>query len=235
MNILGAALDIMAAVIIIIIAATSIRRGIAASIAEFVGVILSTVAAAFLAAMTSSFIYAQFIRDNIIETISNAVSSGSGAASVSVFNSLPGYVQTSLLSQGINENNILAASNGSDIPTAVEAMVRPVVVSFITEIALTIIFTILFVIVIALTNKLFKSTRTSEHSAPEKLMCCIFGALKAAVILMVIAILIQAIVMLMPQSAINSFNTAVDNSFLYKFIIKFLNIPLFVVNLTAGI
>lgn len=234
MNVLSAVLDIMVAVTIILVTATSIRRGMIVSIIEFVGMILSTVASAFLASMSSSLIYAQFIKNSIVETISRAILDTDKAASVSAFNSLPIYVQSDLLSRGINEKNILSNINGSDIPSAVEAIIRPTVVSLITKIAVTVIFTILFVIVIALTTKFSKKAHMSELSAPEKLMSGVFGFLKSVIILMIVAILIQIIVLLISQESVNAVNSAIDNSFLYK-LINGVNIPLFVINLTMGI
>lgn len=236
MNLLSAVLDIIVVVTVILITSTSIRRGLVFSVIEFVGVIVSAVASAFLASVVSGIIYVQFIQNNIIDGISNILSRCTfvADANVCVFNFLPGYVRSELISQGINENNIFAVSDGSEIPTAIESLIRPIMSSFITKIAMTIIFTVLLVIVIAVTTRLSKKAYLSELAAPEKIVSCIFGLLKSLILLMVMAILIEIIAMLLSQNSTIAFDQAVDKSLLYKFINN-INVPSLIINLMTGV
>lgn len=231
MNLLSAVFDIIVVVTVILITATSMKRGIIASVIEFVGIIISMIASIFLSSILANFIYIQFMQNNIIDSVSKVVSSG--GSSSSVFAALPICAQNELISQGINENNILAISNGSEATYAIESLVRPIMTSFITRISITIIFTVLSVIVITVATKLSKKAHLSELAAPEKLVSCIFGILKSLMFLMVIAILIEIISMLLSQSSIITFNHAIDKSLLYKLLNK-INIPSLIINLMTG-
>lgn len=234
MNTLSLVLDIMVIVVIILVTATSIKRGLITSIIEFVGVIVSAIASSFIASGISIFGYNQFFKARLIETIDHAIAQESTVISQQAFNALPVFAQNELKFNGITEANILNDANNYDtISASVEAQAAPIIIAFITKILMVIIFTFLMVLVITISIKLSKKVELKELNTANKILSCVFGAFKAIFIVMVLTILIGAIVMMTSAEAAISFNQSINNCLFFKFLYN-INIPSFIINLVTG-
>lgn len=234
MNTLSLALDIMLVVVIVLITATSIKRGLIISIIEFVGVIVSAIVSSFLASAISIFNYNQFFKTSLINTIEHSIAEEGTVISHQAFNALPIFAQNELRLNGITEENILNNSNNYDtISASVEAQVAPIIIAFITKILMVIIFTFLMVFIITVSIKLSKKVELRELTTADKILSCVFGVFKAAFIVMVLIILIDAIVMMTSVESTISFNQSINNCLLFKFLYN-INIPSFIINLVTG-
>lgn len=230
MNLLSLILDIALVAIVILVIGTSAKRGFAVSIMEFIGTIAAIIASALLGSLASTLIYNQFIRDNIINDVTLALRDiqGPNGVSGSIFERLPGYVQNRLNAEGITSSNLLekipSATNSETLPLVVEEYIRSIITSFITVIAMVIIFVIFIVIVIAVSKKLGKVFKMPANNNVYKILGGVFGALKAMLFLMVLTLFFDSLAMIMPTDAAMGFNTAVEQSLLFKFM-YYINIP----------
>lgn len=159
MDMLSVALDITTVVVIILITATSIKRGLITSIIEFVGGILSAVVSAFLGWFFAIAGYNMSFKSVIMNSVDSVIYKDGGFISENIFNALPKMVQNSLGFDGINSSNFLNSStvnNSNTITEAIEQQISPYVISYMTKISMVVFFTIFMVIIITLSSKFSK-------------------------------------------------------------------------------
>ena len=236
MDMLSVALDITTVVIIILITATSIKRGLITSIIEFVGGILSAVGSAFLGWFFAIAGYNISFKSAIMNSVDSVIYKDGGFISENIFNALPKMVQNSLGFDGINSSNFLNSStvnNSNTITEAIEQQISPYVISYTTKISMVVFFTIFMVIIITLSSKFSKSFANSDLKIFNNIFSALFGLVKAIFIIMTLIILVDAIVLSLDADSYNAFNNAVNSSILFKLIYN-VNIPSFIISIITG-
>lgn len=236
MDMLSVALDITTVVIIILITATSIKRGLITSIIEFVGGILSAVVSAFLGWFFAIAGYNMSFKSVIMNSVDSVIYKDGGFISENIFNALPKMVQNSLGFDGINSSNFLNSStvnNSNTITEAIEQQVLPYVISYMTKISMVVFFTIFMVIIITLSSKFSKYFANNDLKIFNNIFSALFGLVKAIFIIMTLIILVDAIVLSLDADSYNAFNNAVNSSILFKLIYN-VNIPSFIISIITG-
>lgn len=236
MDMLSVALDITTVVIIILITATSIKRGLITSIIEFVGGILSAVVSAFLGWFFAIAGYNMSFKSVIMNSVDSVIYKDGGFISENIFNALPKMVQNSLGFDGINSSNFLNSStvnNSNTITEAIEQQVSPYVISYMTKISMVVFFTIFMVIIITLSSKFSKYFANNDLKIFNNIFSALFGLVKAIFIIMTLIILVDAIVLSLDADLYNAFNNAVNSSILFKLIYN-VNIPSFIISIITG-
>lgn len=236
MDMLSVALDITTVVVIILITATSIKRGLITSIIEFVGGILSAVVSAFLGWFFAIAGYNMSFKSVIMNSVDSVIYKDGGFISENIFNALPKMVQNSLGFDGINSSNFLNSStvnNSNTITEAIEQQVSPYVISYMTKISMVVFFTIFMVIIITLSSKFSKYFANNDLKIFNNIFSALFGLVKAIFIIMTLIILVDAIVLSLDADSYNAFNNAVNSSILFKLIYN-VNIPSFIISIITG-
>lgn len=194
MDMLSVALDITTVVIIILITATSIKRGLITSIIEFVGGILSAVGSAFLGWFFAIAGYNISFKSAIMNSVDSVIYKDGGFISENIFNALPKMVQNSLGFDGINSSNFLNSStvnNSNTITEAIEQQISPYVISYMTKISMVVFFTIFMVIIITLSSKFSKYFANNDLKIFNNIFSALFGLVKAIFIIMTLIILVD--------------------------------------------
>lgn len=236
MDMLSVALDITTVVVIILITATSIKRGLITSIIEFVGGILSAFVSAFLGWFFAIAGYNMSFKSVIMNSVDSVIYKDGGFISENIFNALPKMVQNSLGFDGINSSNFLNSStvnNSNTITEAIEQQVSPYVISYMTKISMVVFFTIFMVIIITLSSKFSKYFANNDLKIFNNIFSALFGLVKAIFIIMTLIILVDAIVLSLDADSYNAFNNAVNSSVLFKLIYN-VNIPSFIISIITG-
>lgn len=236
MDMLSVALDITTVVIIILITATSIKRGLITSIIEFVGGILSAVGSAFLGWFFAIAGYNMSFKSVIMNSVDSVIYKDGGFISENIFDALPKMVQNSLGFDGINSSNFLNSStvnNSNTITEAIEQQISPYVISYMTKISMVVFFTIFMVIIITLSSKFSKYFANNDLKIFNNIFSALFGLVKAIFIIMTLIILVDAIVLSLDADSYNAFNNAVNSSILFKLIYN-VNIPSFIISIITG-
>lgn len=236
MDMLSVALDITTVVVIILITATSIKRGLITSIIEFVGGILSAVVSAFLGWFFAIAGYNMSFKSVIMNSVDSVIYKDGGFISENIFNALPKMVQNSLGFDGINSSNFLNSStvnNSNTITEAIEQQVSPYVISYMTKISMVVFFTIFMVIIITLSSKFSKYFANNDLKIFNNIFSALFGLVKSIFIIMTLIILVDAIVLSLDADSYNAFNNAVNSSVLFKLIYN-VNIPSFIISIITG-
>ena len=236
MDMLSVALDITTVVVIILITATSIKRGLITSIIEFVGGILSAVFSAFLGWFFAIAGYNMSFKSVIMNSVDSVIYKDGGFISENIFNALPKMVQNSLGFDGINSSNFLNSStvnNSNTITEAIEQQVSPYVISYMTKISMVVFFTNFMVIIITLSSKFSKYFANNDLKIFNNIFSALFGLVKSIFIIMTLIILVDAIVLSLDADSYNAFNNAVNSSVLFKLIYN-VNIPSFIISIITG-
>ena len=236
MDMLSVALDITTVVVIILITATSIKRGLITSIIEFVGGILSAVVSAFLGWFFAIAGYNMSFKSVIMNSVDSVIYKDGGFISENIFNALPKMVQNSLGFDGINSSNFLNSStvnNSNTITEAIEQQISPYVISYMTKISVVVLFTIFMVIIITLSSKFSKYFANNDLKIFNNIFSALFGLVKAIFIIMTLIILVDVIVLSLDADSYNAFNNAVNSSILFKLIYN-VNIPSFIISIITG-
>ena len=236
MDMLSVALDITTVVIIILITATSIKRGLITSIIEFVGGILSAGGFAFFGWFFAIAGYNISFKSAIMNSVDSVIYKDGGFISENIFNALPKMVQNSLGFDGINSSNFLNSStvnNSNTITEAIEQQISPYVISYMTKISMVVFFTIFMVIIITLSSKFSKYFANNDLKIFNNIFSALFGLVKAIFIIMTLIILVDAIVLSLDADSYNAFNNAVNSSILFKLIYN-VNIPSFIISIITG-
>ena len=236
MDMLSVALDITTVVIIILITATSIKRGLITSIIDFVGGILSAVGSAFLGWFFAIAGYNISFKSAIMNSVDSVIYKDGGFISENIFNALPKMVQNSLGFDGINSSNFLNSStvnNSNTITEAIEQQISPYVISYMTKISMVVFFTIFMVIIITLSSKFSKYFANNDLKIFNNIFSALFGLVKAIFIIMTLIILVDAIVLSLDAVSYKAFKNAVNSSILFKLIFN-VNIPSFIISIITG-
>lgn len=236
MNMLSVALDITVAVIIVLITATSIKRGLIVSIIEFVGGIVSAIVATFVGWFVAIMGYSLSFKGIIIKSVDSVISKDGGFVSEDIFNVLPKMVQNSLSFDGINSSNLLSTSsvnNSNTITEAIEQQVAPYIISYMTKVSMVIFFTIFMIAILTLSSKLSKHFVITDLKIANNIFSALFGLVKSAFIIMVLIILVDAIVITLNADSFTAFNNAVNSSMLFKLLYS-VNIPSFIISIITG-
>lgn len=237
MNMLSLILDISTLLFIVLITATSVKRGLIVSIIEFVGGIIAAIAASFLGWLAAVWVYNLSIKGTIINTVESAIFGVGGLTSENIFSVLPKSVQNSLGFDGINSSNFLSSGlkdNSKTIAESVEQLVSPYMISYIAKICMVVIFTVLMIVIITLSSKLSRHFDSSGLKLAENLLSLIFGLVKSVFIIMALIVLINAIVLTLDSGANTAFYEAVNSSLLFKPLYS-INILSFIITLVAGV
>lgn len=237
MNALSVILDFSVLFIAILVTATSIKRGLVISIIEFVGEIISAVVASFVGYFIVIIGYNSIFKNNLLNLIGSAVSSPNGFTGKDIFDVLPSFINNALTLDGVNSSNLLTQSgvNGSSTTReSIEQYIAPYAISYMTKIAMVMIFTVLLIIIITLSSKFSKHFVNTELKTLNNAMSCIFGLVKSAFIIMVLIVLVDAIVLTMDLDTFSSFNSAVNSSVLFKLLYN-VNIPSFIISIVTGV
>ena len=237
MNVLSVILDFFVLFVVILVTATSIKRGLIISIIEFVGEIISAVIASFVGYFIVIISYSSMFKNNLLNLIGSVVSNSNGFTSEDVFDVLPKFIRNALTLDGVNSSNLLTQSginSSTTIKESIEQYIAPYAISYMTKINMVIIFTILLIIIITLSSKFSKHFVNTELKTLNNAMSCIFGLVKSVFIIMMLIVLIDAIVLTMDLEAFSSFNSAVNSSILFKFLYS-VNIPSFIISIVTGV
>ena len=161
--------DIIIISIIVIFAVIGFNRGIAKTLLNLAGLILSAIGAYYLSNFIAQFLYDAFIQQTVIDNIEQLIQDkGAEYAIANSFEAIPQWI-TGVISfivglfgitlSEYGQNMTVAQSITNSIANAIEASLSSVIVKALSVILIIILFIILFVLakkLIKLVNNVFK-------------------------------------------------------------------------------
>lgn len=210
-------LDALILLILVIFVIGGIHKGLIRSAINLFGTLFSAYFSAFLGNTFAHSIYDSFIRQSILNSVSDSLESSVGQGVLStadeIFENLPGFLKA--ISPHLADSSQLqnAVSSGIDsIAATVEQLVSPVIIS-IVSIALTVVlFILLSVLVRFISRAVSRVCRIPVLFGINRTLGGILGFLKGAVLIMLAVSLI---------CLFTDFNTSyrqtIDNTTLFRF------------------
>ena len=183
--------DIILAMLVITFFISGMQRGLSRSVISLVGGIASVFLAGFLASYISEWIFDSFIRQNVINEVSNVLQDTIGqdvrTRSQAVLEIFPPFVSNVFAYYGVNaqsiDTSILETSQNATLQ--VVNMVSPIIINLIRTIVFVILLSTLSFIVRAITRTIGRVTRMPVIRQVDSLLGGGFGLFKCALFISV--------------------------------------------------
>lgn len=210
--------DIIAVVIIIYMISRGAKRGFAGTLVSFLGYFLSFSLSMFIASTLSQFIFQQFLRKGMIDTLASQLNLSDLTASLQSFlETLPGFISNAISTQGISADSFSGSVQNVAV-SFVDTAVAPVVSGLIRSV----LFFILFAICLFLVRRLRRSMRVLNRiplvGPLNYFLGGILGFIQGIIVLIVIALLATVILWFIPTEMTNGIYTAIEQSYLVKYL-----------------
>lgn len=198
------------------------KKGFVKMILSFAATVLSWLIAAELSQPLAQWANEAFVHGMISGSIEKAIADSLGGGTNSLIEAIPDYIASAAETAGISLHSLaLQLSDTVDSAQAAEKIYAAVegafVVPAIRIVAFFIVFAVcerVFAILIGIINKFFK---LPVIKGINRILGCFAGALKGAVIMSVICILLSLVIMILPENEIVS---EIGNSTVYQSVIE---------------
>lgn len=223
-------LDLGVILLFVLFIYSGIKRGIVFTAINIGGTIGAVVLSSFVASLVALPIYNGMIRQNVVNTFTEATKgiekSDPVKAAQSVLDSLSNFtlntfsltgIDTAALTKSIQKTNL-------NLPEMLEGMVRPTAVKMVSIVLTIILFLICMMIVNFLARKFTKAINRTMLGVPNRVLGGIVGAAEALLIIMVISMIIHFVMMFLEPEACTSLNNDINKTWFYQYIYR-ISIP----------
>lgn len=218
-------IDILLAVLIIVFAVASFKKGFISSLLSFFGTAISWVFAVILSGPTSTWIYSTLIKSSMTKMLTERITEASNTAFDSLYNSIPQFIVNTAKTINIDLDSVLISNTDKSVEIAVNGINNGIVSPVITLIiraAIAILLLILFTFIIRKLIKLFKLVNKIPLIGPlNRFLGIVFGILEGCLVTAIVCI-VFSIVLDIAGGQIFSINESVLNStIIFKFFEQF--------------
>lgn len=217
-------LDVLVLVLLWVFIADGYRRGVVKSLLSCAGATISLAASSYISNTLARNIYYNFVDPIIVEKISGAFISSAGqdiGSQISLaFSSLPAYMVNTLKFYDITQPRLLEIINetSTNIPRDIANLVSPIAINGIRTLLLMTIFASLMAFVRVITRNINKLFRLPILKQVNQLLGAVFGAVKCAIILVLLVFIMRAFVpMIAGDSSIFS-NETIESTLIFRHI-----------------
>ena len=206
--------DIIIISIIVLCAIIGFNRGIAKTLLNIAGLILSALGAYYLSCFIAQFIYDTFIQQSVIENIEQMIQdNGAQYAMANCFDALPQWISGILsflvglfgITLGDYEQNIdIAQSLSTTIAESIESTLSSVIVTAITVLLVIILFVLIFILAKKLIKHVNRVFRIPVIKQINQLLGFLFGVIEGLVIVWFFVNLFFAIMMFTDPEIVHS-------------------------------
>ncbi len=211
-------LDILVIIVVAVFAYLGYKKGIIRTLVSAVGTFLVTILSMLLSNPIAKAIYFGGFDQTIIEKVKDASTllkrSGSGSLMDKILETMPDYVVNALPYFNITHPQLsAAAANG---PEKVEALLRPIVISFLSLIVSVVLFVIL-TIVVKVASK-FIGDRLDDWSLGiiDSMLGGVIGLIEGFVIVLMVAFVLHIAAPHMEKVPKIISNDSISNSSVFK-------------------
>lgn len=210
--------DIIIASVILLFTFIGIKRGIAVTVFNILGIIVSAVATYYLSGMISDFIYDTFIQESVTENLQQIISlNGEKYATVNCLESLPDWIKGfvsgiyDMFDVQVYSAGSAAVTNGVNF---IEGIVKKAVTDVFDIIAFFILGIIIFLIIKIAIRYLLKLFKLPLINDLNKFLGGILGVLEGIVLMFIVVNIFSFCV---GESDTDFINNYITNGFIFKF------------------
>ena len=217
--------DIIIISIILIFAIIGFNRGIAKTLLNFAGLILSAICAYYLSKTLAHFVYDTFLQQTIIANIEQMIlDNGTEYALANSFDAVPQWISTvisfivGLFGITLNEfeQNMVAVNNiTSSVANSIEGAISSVIVTMLMVIFVIVLFIVFFVIAKKLIKYINKIFRIPVIKQINQVLGLFIGAVEGFVFVWLAVNLFSMIMFFADLSTINISTTSQLFRFFY--------------------
>lgn len=177
-------LDALVIIVIAVFVIIGFLKGAAKTVISVIGTLVTSAFSMFLANPIAEYIYRTAIKASLIEKVEGAIKNSQVGDTVtlidSILDTLPGFVNNSLFNFGISTKELTgAASKGAE---AIETLLAPIVVSFMSIIVALILFTVFMIVVKIIIRVICSAIDSSALSVPNRFLGALIGLIEGFVI-----------------------------------------------------
>lgn len=210
--------DIIIASVILLFTFIGIKRGIAVTVFNILGIIVSAVATYYLSGMISDFIYDTFIQESVTENLQQIISlNGEKYATVNCLESLPDWIKGfvsgiyDMFDVQVYSAGSAAVTNGVNF---IEGIVKKAVTDIFDIIAFAILGILIYIIIKIAIRYLLKLFKLPLINDLNKFLGGILGVLEGIVLMFIVVNIFSFCV---GESDTDFINNYITNGFIFKF------------------
>lgn len=233
-------LDLSVVIIVALFAFGGYKKGAVSTLIGMFGSLVASVLASVVASFTSITIYTQFVMPEILKKAAELTKDipknlPAVQKAEEVLDLLPDYVSNVLNLTGVTKENMaaeLAKAEIADIPSMIEAWIRPTMIHLVSLIVTMVAFVVITIIFSIIAKVV---TSASDHSIlglANHLGGMALGIAMAAVIIMVLSLAVYMMIILMPNETSQKLSDGVNHSIFFQTLNQY-NIPDMIINKLA--
>lgn len=238
MTTIGFIIDTVLVVAFVLFVFTDYKKGFLSAVGETIAVFLASVFASLLSTPLAGFIYNHAIAPNVVHEVQKLIPNDviTNEQADALFDQFPQFVQNALNSMGVSKETIVYTINqtGESVPNAVEALVKPYFLNFITVLLSVILFFVLMSVLFFVVKLLTKSINFMGLGIVNRLAGAVVGIVKAAFLFMIVALVLYLCMSLLPTDAATAIQKQIECTTIFKFFFNF-NIPSVIISSLADI
>ncbi|MGN0537382.1 MAG: CvpA family protein [Acutalibacteraceae bacterium] len=235
---IGFIIDTVLVVVFMLFVVTDYKKGFLYAVGETVSVFLASIFASLLSTPLADFIYNHAVAPNVIREVQRLVSGNAitNEQASELFDQFPQFVQNALISVGVSKETITYTVNqtGESVPNAVETLVKPYFLNFITVLLSVILFFVLMSVLFFVVRLLTKSINFMGLGIVNRLAGAVVGIVKAAFLFMIVALVLYLCISIMPTDTATAIQEQIECTTIFKFFFNF-NIPSAIISGLANI
>lgn len=180
-------LDVLVIILIAIFVVIGFSKGIAKTAVSVVGTLAVSALSMFLSKPLSEYIYRTVIKVSFTEKIKEAIITAkqTGYSNVidKIVDTLPKYIDNSLFDFGITQKELAgAASKGAE---AIETLLAPAIISFISLLTAFILFVLLMVVVKLISRVIYSAIDSSVLGVADRFLGALVGLAEGFIIVFI--------------------------------------------------
>ena len=213
------AFDGIILLVVVMFTVIGVKKGFVKSIAEFLGAVISAIAASWVGGIISTAVYDSFFRQGVYDKIqAAATSTEAGGTAEKILNSMPEMIVKFLEMNGITAESIRTTVDtaGASAAKAVTDAVSPVFIGIIKVFAVIVLFLLFMIIISAVARLISGICRLPVLRQVNGLLGGIFGLMLGTIVVWIVVGAIQFFVPMMSQDIQKNVDTTVNNSYIAK-------------------
>lgn len=180
-------LDALVIIVIAVFVIIGFLKGAVKSVVSAVGTFAASAFSLFLSNPIAQYIYRTAIKSSLTEKFEEAIKTSQAGVSGNLvertLDTLPDFVKDSMFNFGISTKELSGAiSKGAE---AIETLLAPIVISFISVIVACVLFTVILVIIKIISKIVCSAIDSSVLSFPNKFLGALIGLVEGFVIVFI--------------------------------------------------
>lgn len=211
-------LDVIVVAIVVLFALLGLRKGFIKSLAGFVGSILALILALTIARFAAEFVFNTWIKDSLIQTVSDALAENGANTAQGVLDALPDYLTSIFGWAGGQSQSLESALNSSSnaVSSTIINVLSPAIINLLMIVLAIVLFILLMIVIRLIIRLLDRIVQVPVLKQVNGILGFLFGIGKGVIIAWLLCALVMAVLPLWMQESGQWLQDAVNGSYLFR-------------------